>query len=172
MLDHIEKRVELLREHAASLEQERETLLNMLSSMRNREEISIMSEGEREDISLTTERLLGRALAVEVSVTTPRNELQKAALTRVDNCIDNLLIRVQEDPAGSRSACEAYLNACSTDSCGPFDQWFQSAVIECTADDQKKTRKRLQSIRDAIVRKERENAANFQKEREKRQTMM
>ncbi|XP_064487045.1 BAG family molecular chaperone regulator 2-like [Ornithodoros turicata] len=156
MLDHIEKRVELLREHAASLEQEKEALLTMLNTIRNKEDISLMSEGEREDIAHTTERLLSRALSVDISVMTPRNEFQKAALMKVENWIDCLLTRVKEDPVAARIACESYLNACSTESSGPADQRFQHAVIECTADDQKKTRKRLQSILTAIMQVERE----------------
>lgn len=46
MLDLIEQRVELLREHASAMETERETLISMLSSIRSNKDLSLASEGK------------------------------------------------------------------------------------------------------------------------------
>lgn len=46
MLDLIEQRVELLREHASAMETERETLISMLSSIKSNKDLSLASEGK------------------------------------------------------------------------------------------------------------------------------
>lgn len=45
MLDHIEKRVELLREHALSMVQEKEALVSMLQGLNQNEDLVLLSEG-------------------------------------------------------------------------------------------------------------------------------
>nr|CDJ87397.1 BAG family molecular chaperone regulator 2-like [Haemonchus contortus] len=68
--------------------------------------------------------------------------------------------------SGARSACRAnsieneacrrYLNACNPDQPdGPIDQRFQAQLIECTADDQKKIRRKLAQIISQFERAER-----------------
>uniref|UniRef100_A0A0K8RAP9 Putative bag family molecular chaperone regulator 2 n=1 Tax=Ixodes ricinus TaxID=34613 RepID=A0A0K8RAP9_IXORI len=151
MLDHIEKRVELMREHAASMEHEKEALVSMLRTIQRNEELAVLTQGEQEEIGITVDRLLGRALSVEVAVNTPRNELQEAALQRVNLCIDSLLVRSRQDPVNARATCEQYLSACASEGRGPMDHGFQASVIECTADDQKKTRKRLETILNTLA---------------------
>lgn len=48
------------------------------------------------------------------------------------------------------------LNACSPDEPdGPIDQRFQAKVVECTADDQKKIRRKLAQLITQIDRAER-----------------
>lgn len=57
---------------------------------------------------------------------------------------------------------QRFLNACSPDEpTGPIDQKFQAKVVECTADDQKKIRRRLGQIITQIDRAERACAPNF-----------
>jgi len=146
MLDHIEKRVEILREQASAMEQERECLVSMVKTIQGNQELMVVSEGEREEIQITADRLLGRCLTVEVQVSTPRNEIQKRALDKVNQYIDDLVSRLRHDLEGAKISCQTYLNACLPDARGTIDQRFQSAIIECTADDQKKTRKRLESL--------------------------
>ncbi|KAH7986288.1 hypothetical protein HPB52_025079 [Rhipicephalus sanguineus] len=45
MLDQVEKRVELLREHAASLEQERRGLVDTLNSVATSQELASLTPG-------------------------------------------------------------------------------------------------------------------------------
>ncbi|XP_067135243.1 BAG family molecular chaperone regulator 2 [Centruroides vittatus] len=146
MLDHVEKRVELLREHASAVEQERDALLTMLQTIESNKDMRFISEGEREEIEITADRLRSRTLTVEVTVTTPRNEIQKKALEQVNQYIDDLLVKFRVDVDSAKRTCQEYLNACLSESRGNIDQRFQAAIIECTADDQKKTRKRLESL--------------------------
>uniref|UniRef100_A0A0K0DFK5 BAG domain-containing protein n=1 Tax=Angiostrongylus cantonensis TaxID=6313 RepID=A0A0K0DFK5_ANGCA len=52
--------------------------------------------------------------------------------------------------------CRRYLNACNPDQPdGPIDQKFQAQLIECTADDQKKIRRKLAQIISQFERAER-----------------
>ncbi|XP_076367965.1 BAG family molecular chaperone regulator 2 isoform X2 [Tachypleus tridentatus] len=154
MLDHIEKRVELLREHATAMEQEREALLTMISTVKTNKDLQLISEGEREEIQVTAERLLGRALTVEVNVKTLRNEAQNKALDKVNKYIEDLFDKIRIDLSSGRRMCEAYLNACLPEPRGPIDQRFQTVTIECTADDQKKTRRRLESLLSSVIEAE------------------
>lgn len=154
MLDHVEKRVELLREHASAVEQERDALLTMLQTIETNKDMRFISEGEREEIEITAGRLRSRTLTVEVTVTTPRNEVQKKALEQVNQYIDDLLVKFRVDLDSAKRTCQEYLNACLSESQGSIDQRFQAAIIECTADDQKKTRKRLESLLMTIIHAE------------------
>ncbi|XP_077496061.1 BAG family molecular chaperone regulator 2 [Amblyomma americanum] len=146
MLDQVEMRVELLREHASSLEQERRVLVDTLSSVANSQELASLTPELREEVGLTVERLQTRVKSVEVSVSTPRSEDQEMALGQVEQYVTDLVLRMASDPKGVRALCKTYLSACSTDAAGPIDHKFQAAILGCTADDQKKTRRRLEAI--------------------------
>lgn len=113
--------------------------------------LCLLCTAQREEIDLTARHLLGRALTVDVCVNTPRSPEQEAALKRVNVCIDSLLVRTRDDPENAKVTCESYLSACVSEGRGPMDARFQAAVIECTADDQKSTRKRLEAILTALV---------------------
>ncbi|EJW85072.1 hypothetical protein WUBG_04017 [Wuchereria bancrofti] len=118
MLDQVEKRVEQLRESAGQLEQERESLINMLGN-----------------VNLDSELL----------------RLGQAAINKM-----------KEDLNNAKEAMKRFLNACSPDlPDGPIDQRFQTQVIECTADDQKKIRRRLAILINQIERAQRYGAAEF-----------
>ncbi|KAL1420337.1 hypothetical protein MTO96_024320 [Rhipicephalus appendiculatus] len=153
MLDQVEKRVELLREHAASLEQERRGLVDTLNSVATSQEVASLTPELREEVSLTIERLQMRVKSVDVSVTTPRSEEQEAALGQIEQYVTSLVLRMTSDPKGARAQCKAYLSACSTDAAGPVDQKFQAAILGCTADDQKKIRRRLEAILASLPRR-------------------
>lgn len=43
-----------------------------------------------------------------------------------------------------------YLNSCLADPRGPIDERFQSTLLECTAEDQKEVRKKLQDFLDRM----------------------
>ncbi|KAK8773145.1 hypothetical protein V5799_012322 [Amblyomma americanum] len=68
------------------------------------------------------------------------------ALGQVEQYVTDLVLRMASDPKGVRALCKTYLSACSTDAAGPIDHKFQAAILGCTADDQKKTRRRLEAI--------------------------
>lgn len=158
MLDHIEKRVEILRESAYAIEHEKEALLSMIHTIQNNKELNQIRQDEKEEIELTADRLVRRTLTVEVAVTTPRNEFQEQALEKVTHYLDNVLDKARTDLSGAKSMCQAYLNCCLPDYQGPIDQRFQSYLIECAADDQKKTRKRLESILTTIKHAENQSS--------------
>ncbi|CAD5223932.1 unnamed protein product [Bursaphelenchus okinawaensis] len=156
LLDDTEIRVEKLRETAAQLEAEKESLLEIINSLKVNTEILKLDENDQEDINATTERILKRCRAVDVVVNTPRNEEQTRALEEVNKLIAGVVDKMNENLAFSKDAIERFLNACSPDEPnGPIDQKFQSKVVECTADDQKKIRRRLAQLISKIDRAER-----------------
>uniref|UniRef100_A0A914ZJK4 BAG family molecular chaperone regulator 2 n=1 Tax=Parascaris univalens TaxID=6257 RepID=A0A914ZJK4_PARUN len=162
MLDEVERRVEQLRESAGHLEQEKESLLDMLGNVNLNAEILRLGQGDREDINATANRLLNRCRAVEVVVNTPRNPEQTKALNSVNSLIEGAVTKMQEDLKNSKEMVQRFLNACAPDQPeGPIDQRFQSQVIECTADDQKKIRRRLANIITQIERAQRTCVPSF-----------
>ncbi|VDM14012.1 unnamed protein product [Wuchereria bancrofti] len=165
------------------MEQERESLINMLGNVNLDSELLRLGQakfffshlyaftkvlslmqilGDRDDISATASRLLNRCKAVEVVVNTPRNAEQTKALTNVNNLIEAAINKMKEDLNNAKEAMKRFLNACSPDlPDGPIDQRFQTQVIECTADDQKKIRRRLAILINQIERAQRYGAAEF-----------
>jgi BCL2-associated athanogene 2 len=140
---------------ASQLEQEKEQLLDYLNDVRINADFLRLDQHDREDIDATSERLLKRCKAVEVSVFTPRNEDQTRALEEVNKLIEAVTEKIKEDISSAKGTIERYFNACCPDEAGPIDQRFQSRVIECTADDQKKIRRKLAQIIEQIERAER-----------------
>ncbi|GMS79800.1 hypothetical protein PENTCL1PPCAC_1975 [Pristionchus entomophagus] len=155
MLDEIERRVEQLRETAGLLEQEKESIVDMLSNFNLNTELMRLGAGDREDINATANRLMARTRAVEVLVGTPRNNEQQQALVQVNTLIEGMINKMSDDLTNSKDQCRRMLNACSPEETGPIDQRFQAQVIECTADDQKKIRRKLAQIITQIERAER-----------------
>ncbi|XP_018495327.1 BAG family molecular chaperone regulator 2 isoform X2 [Galendromus occidentalis] len=103
-----------------------------------------LPEAEQEELMLIRTRLLSRVTTVDVTVLTPRTEQQTSALVAVTEILDKLLTRFQKEEC--KHECERYLNSCLSDPTGPIDEKFQSKVVECTADDQKKIKKKLQAM--------------------------
>ncbi|CAJ0579268.1 unnamed protein product, partial [Mesorhabditis spiculigera] len=156
MLDDVERRVEQFRETAAQLEAEKETILDMLQNVNLKTELLKLGEGEREDIEAITNRLKARTRTVDILVNTPRNSEQAKALESVNSLIDSVMGKLEQDLSDGAETCRRYLNACSPDQPeGPIDQRFQAQIIECTADDQKKIRRKLAQLIQQIERAER-----------------
>ncbi|KAK6757082.1 hypothetical protein RB195_015109 [Necator americanus] len=156
MLDEVEKRVEQLREAASMLEQEKEQILDMLNSVSLNTELLRLGQGDREDINAITNRLAARTKTVDVTVNTPRSAEQERALSSVNHLIDGVVEKLQEDMQAGKDTCRRYLNACNPDQPdGPIDQRFQAQLIECTADDQKKIRRKLAQLISHFERAER-----------------
>uniref|UniRef100_A0A8C6TJM4 BCL2 associated athanogene 2 n=1 Tax=Neogobius melanostomus TaxID=47308 RepID=A0A8C6TJM4_9GOBI len=132
-LDELEMRVDVLRETASAMEQERECILEMIQSLKNSQEMRNISDGEREELTLTAERLMGRTLTVEICVGTIRNSDQEVALQKATSIINEIL--------------QALHAACVTEAPPvPIDQKFQALVISCALEDQKKIKRRLETL--------------------------
>ncbi|XP_062583235.1 BAG family molecular chaperone regulator 2-like [Saccostrea cucullata] len=147
-LDEIGNRVEKLREDAAKLETEREVLLSMLQGIQDKTSHNMPEvEVEKEDIEAMAERLVCRCLTVEIGVITPRSEEQEAALNKVNKLLHEIEHQFTINIEKSLPRAISYLNACLTEPMeGHIDHRFQGMVIECTIDDQKKIKRRLQSL--------------------------
>ncbi|MCI4376731.1 hypothetical protein PGIGA_G00191910 [Pangasianodon gigas] len=146
-LDEIEMRVEALREAATAMEHERESLLEMIQSIQNSQEMRTICDGEREELTLTANRLMGRTLTVTVSVDTIRNPQQEDALRTATAIIDEIAAKVLDDMEDARKKLQALHAACLTEApFVPIDQKFQSIVISCALEDQKKIKRRLETL--------------------------
>lgn len=146
-LDQLELRVEALREAASAMEQERECILEMIQSIQNGQEMRNICAGEREELDLTANRLMGRTLSVEISVGTIRNSQQEEALCKATAIIDELVKKLLDDMDCSRRQLLALHAACVTEAPPvPIDQKFQAIVISCALEDQKKIKRRLETL--------------------------
>uniref|UniRef100_UPI00358FF1D1 BAG family molecular chaperone regulator 2 n=1 Tax=Myxine glutinosa TaxID=7769 RepID=UPI00358FF1D1 len=153
-VDQLETRVEALREQASAMEREKETLLEMLHGMQSCQDIRNISDGEREELNVTAERLINRVLTVDISLETVRDQEQEQSLNKAMEILDEAALRLKKDMDGSKRCFGALLQAClpdegevgGTGARGSIDQKFQSLVIGCALDDQKKIRKRLNML--------------------------
>ncbi|XP_036979363.1 BAG family molecular chaperone regulator 2 [Acanthopagrus latus] len=146
-LDQLEMRVEALREAASAMEQERECILETLQSIQNGQEMRNICAGEKEELELTANRLMGRTLSVEISVGTIRSPMQEEALNKATAIIDELVKKLLDDMECGRQRLLALHAACVTEAppC-PIDQKFQAIVISCALEDQKKIKRRLETL--------------------------
>lgn len=102
---------------------------------------------EREDIFRYADRVTNRCLTVEVRVHTQRDKMQEEALHQVNSLIDGLVIGIRSDPDASKARCISYMNACAAHLVqGVTDKNFESALLGCTLDDQKRVKKRLAGL--------------------------
>ncbi|XP_028324389.1 BAG family molecular chaperone regulator 2 [Gouania willdenowi] len=146
-LDQLELRVEALREEAAAMEQERENILEMIQSIQNSQEMRNICTGEKEELNLTANRLMGRTLSVEISVGTIRNSQQEEALQKALAIIDEIVKKLLDDMDGNRQRLLTLRAACVSESQSvPVDQKFQAIVISCALEDQKKIKRRLETL--------------------------
>ncbi|MEE6476564.1 hypothetical protein FKM82_011126 [Ascaphus truei] len=154
-LDQLETRVEELREGAFALEQEKETILEMIHSVQSSQDMRNISDGEREELSLTADRLMGRTLTVEVSVETTRSPLQEESLRQATMIIDDIVKQVLDNLEHGRKHLMSLYGACTSEvPPGPIDQKFQSIIIGCAIEDQKKIKRRLETLMRNIVSSE------------------
>ncbi|XP_073953976.1 BAG family molecular chaperone regulator 2-like isoform X2 [Choristoneura fumiferana] len=153
VLDQVEMRVERLRRDTVRIEEERDSLLSTLDSVRHSELLMEVTECDKDDISRYAERILARAMTVEVAVRTDRDPQQEEALHQVNMYIDQLVMSVQEDGCSAHARCQTYMNACtSAPDAAASDKNFESAILGCTLDDQKRVKKRLQGLLDYFAK--------------------
>ncbi|XP_074094555.1 BAG family molecular chaperone regulator 2 [Cotesia typhae] len=153
ILDQIELKVEQLRRDASRLEEEKDNMLSTLDTLKNSDEyLDPLEDPDREDILRYAERLSMRCLTVEVMVKVQRDDVQQDALHQVNGLIDSLVIALKNDPGSTRHRCAAFINACSSqvEGQGHSDKTFETAILGCTLDDQKRIKKRLQGLLDYI----------------------
>uniref|UniRef100_A0A8D2NF60 BAG cochaperone 2 n=2 Tax=Passeriformes TaxID=9126 RepID=A0A8D2NF60_ZONAL len=140
-------RVEAFRDAASAMEQEKEILLEMIHNIQNSQDMRHISEGEREELNLTANRLMGRTLTVEVSVETIRNAQQQESLLHATKMIDEIVNKLLDDLEDAKMRLMSLYGACTSDvPAGPIDQKFQSVVIGCAIEDQKKIKRRLETL--------------------------
>ncbi|XP_068135469.1 BAG family molecular chaperone regulator 2 [Hyperolius riggenbachi] len=147
LMDELEIRVQGLRDSASALELEKESLIEMIHSVQNSQDMRNISDGEREELTITADRLMGRTVTVEVSVETIRNPHQAASLEQASKVIDEILKKVMDNMEAGRQQLMSLYGACTSDvPPGPIDQKFQSIIIGCALEDQKKIKRRLETL--------------------------
>lgn len=93
------------------------------------------------------DRIATRLHTVDVHVHTQRDQTQEEALFQINHFIDGLVISLRNDPDGTKQRCLSFMNACSSHYIhGITDKNFESALLGCTLDDQKRVKKRLQGL--------------------------
>ncbi|KAJ1150507.1 hypothetical protein NDU88_003298 [Pleurodeles waltl] len=146
-LDELEIRVETLRESASAMEQEKEMLLEMINSVQNCQDMRKISDGEREELNLTANRLMGRTLTVQVCVETIRSPQQQESLQSATHIIDEIAKKLVDDLESGRKGLISLYGACSSEvQAVAIDQKFQSIIIGCALEDQKKIKRRLETL--------------------------
>ncbi|XP_026320628.1 BAG family molecular chaperone regulator 2 [Hyposmocoma kahamanoa] len=148
VLDQVELRVERLRRDTARIEEEKDSLLSTLDSIKHSDLLNDITECDKDDITRYADRILARAMTVEVAVRTDRDAQQEEALHQVNMYIDQLVMSVQEDAVIAHTRCQTYMNACTSlpDPSTGTDKNFETAILGCTLDDQKRVKKRLQGL--------------------------
>lgn len=102
---------------------------------------------DRDDVNRYADRVISRCLTVEVKVLTQRDTQQEEALFQINHLIDGLVLALKTDPESAKAKCITYMNACSSNIVqGITDKMFESALLGCTVDDQKKVKRRLQGL--------------------------
>ncbi|XP_042189167.1 BAG family molecular chaperone regulator 2 isoform X2 [Callorhinchus milii] len=147
ILDDLELRVESMREAAISIEQEKESLLELIQSVQSSQEMRNISDGEREELNLTANRLLDRTLTVNISLEIIRSPQQEEFLGKATALIDEIANQILKDLGSAKDRLMAMHNACTSEALpGPVDQKFQAIMIGCALEDQKKLKRRLETL--------------------------
>jgi BCL2-associated athanogene 2 len=146
LLDRVEAHVEGLRKEALVLEERKDSLFTTLDAVRNSDLLLELQETDRDDIQKYIERVSTRCTTVEILVRTERDKSQEDSLFQVNHLIDTLVVNFKVDPHGTRAKCQTFMAACSSLSEAPVDKNFETALLGCTLDDQKKIKKRLHGL--------------------------
>jgi len=157
LLDSIDTRVELLRKEALKLQDERDLILTRIDLLKNTDLLSNLNATDHEEVGLQLSRINARLQTVAVSVLTVRDNSQVDSLNTINTLIDEV-IRFS-DPIIKRQKCQEYLNACSSEfhysssststttaQLSFVDKKFESYLLGCTLDDQKRIKKRLEAL--------------------------
>jgi len=157
LLDSIDTRVEFLRKEALKLQDERDLILTRMDLLKNTDLLSNLNATDHEEVALQLSRISDRLQTVEVSVLTVRDNSQVDSLNTINTLIDEIICF--GDPIVKRQKCQEYLNAClpefhfssvststTTAQLSFVDKRFESFLLGCTLDDQKRIKKRLEAL--------------------------
>jgi len=147
ILDMLESHVEKLRKEAAQLEEDKDQLLTTLDSIKHADLMNQLDENDADDVVRYADRIINRCQTVDVRVMTQRDQMQEEALSQINYLIDGLVLDLRDDHEAAKQRCMSYVNACSAIMVeGIMDKKFESALLGCTIDDQKRVKKRLQGL--------------------------
>ncbi|XP_017774548.1 PREDICTED: BAG family molecular chaperone regulator 2 [Nicrophorus vespilloides] len=146
ILDNLEGHVEKLRKDASKLEEEKDNILSSLDTVKLHPSLNDLIGLEKDEALRYLDRIATRCMTVDVKVFTQRDKSQEEALHQVNHLIDNLVVCLKTDPDGAKNRCLTYMNSCSSQLNGLTDKHFESVLLGCTIDDQKKVKKRLHGL--------------------------
>ncbi|CAF4809055.1 unnamed protein product [Pieris macdunnoughi] len=152
VLDQVELRVERLRRDTTRIEEEKDSLLSTLDSIKHSELLSDITECDKDDIARYADRIVARATTTEGGRERPGRPTQQN--TPVNMYIDKLVMSVHDDTVLAHTRCQAYMNACTSqpDDSSGTDKNFETAILGCTLDDQKRVKKRLEGLLDYFAK--------------------
>jgi len=142
-LDALEIHVESLRKATLVLAEKRESLFISLDAIKHSSQMLELDENDRDDIERYLERLQSRCTSVEISVRTERDQAQEDSLSQVNRLIDSLVVSYKSDPMRSQIKCQTYMATCTSYPDRDTDKEFETALLGCALDDQKRIKKRL-----------------------------
>lgn len=82
---------------------------------------------------------------------TTRSDSQQNCLEEINTLIDKIVNTLKDDPDSAKFTCQSYIASCSPSDSEPGSKIFETAVLGCTLDDQKRIYKRLHGLLDYIV---------------------
>lgn len=107
---------------------------------------------DKEDINQFADRIISRCDTVHINVHTTRSDSQQNCLEEINTMIDKIVSMLRNDPDNAKSICQSYIVSCSpSDNDETGSKVFETAVLGCTLDDQKRIFKRLQGLMDYIL---------------------
>ncbi|CAH1712705.1 BAG family molecular chaperone regulator 2 [Aphis gossypii] len=151
MLDHAEMLIENIRKEALKMSEDLENVYNSVEDVRNSKLLDHLSEVDKEDINQFANRIIDRCETVNINVLTTRSDSQQNCLEEINTMIDRIVNTLREDPDNAKAMCQAYIASCSPLENELGCKVFETAVLGCTLDDQKRIIKRLQGLLDYIT---------------------
>lgn len=106
---------------------------------------------DKEDINLFANRIINRCDTVNIKVHTTRNDSQQNCLEEVNIMIDKIVSSLRENPDFAKAVCQSYIASCNPVENESGCKIFESYVLGCSLDDQKRIYKRLKGLYDYIV---------------------
>ncbi|XP_071444354.1 BAG family molecular chaperone regulator 2 [Hetaerina americana] len=177
LLDEVDRHVDILRRDLLLLDEKKDELLTTLDTIRHCDLVAQLSTDESSEIEEYADRLVRTCSAIDIKVTTHRDQQQEDALFQVNRLIDSLVLVLRSDPKSARARCLSYVSACSNrgTSCKAIEvdaeeeeeeeaassssqqQFIPDAVFEevmflCTPDDRKRVQRRLHGLLSYIER--------------------
>ncbi|CAG5128432.1 unnamed protein product [Candidula unifasciata] len=150
-LDEVQDRVEEFRRKALSLQQDKGSLLAILSQLKDDRLQYTLSGDESHEIVTKIEQLRERCGNVEINIKTSRTPEQESSYLLVNSLVtklENMCLLGNRDMTGFILQAQGYLNACISDEAtqGPIDYKFQGMILGCKLEDQKLVRYRLECL--------------------------